>query len=71
MRVINLPFVLFQKCTFYFKKLDFSFWRLYKNYNHIKYDRDFINIREEQGFKDILASMNQAKVLKLFEGFGK
>lgn len=43
----------------------------YKNYNHIKYDRDFINIREEQGFKDILASMNQAKVLKLFEGFGK
>ena len=43
----------------------------YKNYNHIKYDRDFINIREEQGFKDILANISQAKVLKMFEGLGK
>lgn len=42
----------------------------YKNFNHIKNDRDLINIREEEGYKEILDIVVKNKVLKLFDSFG-
>lgn len=42
----------------------------YKNFNHIKNDRDLINIREEEGYKEILDIVVKTKVLKLFDSFG-
>ena len=39
----------------------------YKNYYHISLDTDLVNIREEQGYKDILNSITQKKVSDLFQ----
>lgn len=38
----------------------------YKNFNHIKNDRDLINICEEEGYKEILDKLVKTKVFKLF-----
>jgi hypothetical protein len=37
----------------------------------MQFDRDLDNIREEQGYKDLLANITKSKVSKMFEGFGK
>ncbi len=41
----------------------------YKAYNHIKLDRDLENIRDEQGYKDLLNDITKDKVSKIFEQF--
>jgi hypothetical protein len=43
----------------------------YKVYNHIKLDRDLENIREEQGYKDLLNDITKDKVSKMFEQLSK
>ena len=39
----------------------------YKNFYHISLDTDLVNIREGQGYKDILNSITQKKVSDLFQ----
>lgn len=43
----------------------------YKGFHHMQFDRDLDNIREEQGYKDILNNITKSKVSKMLEGFGK
>jgi len=43
----------------------------YKNYNHIKLDRDLTNIREEEGYNDIIDSITQMKISKMFDEFSR
>jgi tetratricopeptide (TPR) repeat protein len=43
----------------------------YKGFHHMQFDRDLDNIREEQGYKDLLANITKSKVSKMLEGFTK
>ncbi len=43
----------------------------YKAYNHIKLDRDLENIRNEQGYKNLLNDITKEKVSEMFELLSK
>ena len=43
----------------------------YKGFHHMQFDRDLDNIREEQGYKDLLNNITKSKVSKMLEGFTK
>lgn len=43
----------------------------YKGFHHMQFDRDLDNIREEQGYKELLNNITKSKVSKMLEGFTK
>jgi tetratricopeptide (TPR) repeat protein len=43
----------------------------YKCFHHIQLDRDLDNIRNEQGYKELLSNITKTKVSKMLEGYIK